>query len=237
MELLSNMEMIDAIQARHSVRQFLARPIDAEIRAKLLDAARSLNESTGLDFQLLFDEPLAFGESHLAKYGSFKQVQNYIACVGPDDDELLDQKIGYFGEYLVLLAQHLGLNTCWVGLMYNKRVNKIRLAPHQKLVCVIALGYGETQGKAHKVKPLEKLASCAPGLEMPEWFTCGMLAAQLAPTAINQQKFHIDLVADDAVSARALRGPYSQLDLGIVRLHFETGAKSVFEGWHWTDWS
>jgi hypothetical protein len=28
----------------------------------------------------------------------------------------LDEKVGYWGEQLVLLAQTLGLNTCWVGL-------------------------------------------------------------------------------------------------------------------------
>lgn len=237
MEIMTNSQMIDAIQARHSVRQFLDRSIDADAQTTLTEAVQTFNEQTGLDFQLLLDEPLAFGQSRLAKYGSFKNANNYIACLGPSDDELLDQKIGYFGEYLVLLAQHLGLNTCWVGLMYNKRVNKIRLVPHEKLVCVIALGYGETQGKPRKTKPIEKLMDCEKGLVIPEWFECGMMAAQLAPTAVNHQKFRIRLEADDAVSAVSLRGSYAKLDLGIVRLHFETGAKSVYEGWHWTDWN
>lgn len=32
----------------------------------------------------------------------------------------LDERIGYYGEQLVLLAQALGLNTCWAGLSYRK---------------------------------------------------------------------------------------------------------------------
>ena len=60
------------------------------------------------------------------------------------------------GEQLVLLAQTLGLNTCWAGLSYRKVAGTYELADGEKIGCYIALGYGLSQGKGHKVaaKPL-----------------------------------------------------------------------------------
>lgn len=97
----------------------------------------------------------------------------------------------------------------------------------EKLCCVIALGYGETQGVAHKSKPIEQL--CRVKGDMPDWFKRGMEAVVLAPTAMNQQKFLISLDGNK-VNAKALTAFYSKLDLGIVKYHFEVGAgKENFE--------
>ena len=72
------------------------------------------------------------------------------------------------------------------------------IAEDEKLVCVIAIGYGENQGKPHKSKPIEKL--CKEDLsKMPDWFKAGVDAALKAPTAINQQKFIISMENDEAV--------------------------------------
>jgi hypothetical protein len=93
---------------------------------------------------------------------------------------------------------------------------------------VIAVGYGETAGVAHKGKAIEDL--CRVQGDMPGWFRRGMEAAQLAPTAINQQKFFFEL-KDNTVKAAASFGPYSKVDLGIAKYHFEIGAG---EGdWQW----
>ena len=48
--------------------------------------------------------------------------------------------------------------------------------------------------------------------------------ALLAPTAINQQKFMIRLNEDDSVDFIDRKGPFSKVNLGIVRYHFEIGA-------------
>lgn len=104
-------------------------------------------------------------------------------------DAALDEKIGYYGEKIALRAQQLGLNTCWVALTFSKGKSKNNcvIGSDETLVCVLAVGYGVTQGTPHKNKPLEKL--CAVNGPMPDWFRKGMEAAQLAPTAVNQQKF------------------------------------------------
>ena len=61
---------------------------------------------------------------------------------------------------------------------------------------------------------------------MPEWFKEGVEAAMLAPTAMNQQKFIINLDGSTPVIT-AKMGPFSKIDLGIVKYNFEaaTGIK------------
>jgi len=58
----------------------------------------------------------------------------------------------------------------------------------------------------------------------PQWFRNGMEAVLLAPTAINQQRFYFQQVGEHGVKAKALIGPCSKTDLGIVKYHFELGA-------------
>ena len=214
------MDVLEAMRARHSVRQYLDKPIPADVAAALRAEVEACNREGDLNIQLVTDEPGAF-DCAMAKYGSFSGVCNYFVLVGPDDDGL-EERAGYYGERLVILAQTLGLNTCWVGLTFSKKKARIQVGPGEKLALVIALGYGATQGAPHKDKPMEKLCQADGG--MPDWFRRGMEYAMRAPTAINQQKFRFVLEPDGKVRAEALRGPFSRVDLGIVKYHFELGA-------------
>lgn len=72
-----------------------------------------MNEEANLNIQLVLDEPRAF-TGFKARLVNFTNVRNYLALVGPECKEL-DGILGYYGEQLVLLAQSLGLNSCWVG--------------------------------------------------------------------------------------------------------------------------
>ncbi len=213
------MEVLEAIRRRHAVRQYTDRPIPAEILAELQEETAACSREGGLHIQLAADEPEAF-QGIMAHYGKFRGVRNYLALVGPKGPEL-DEKIGYYGERLVLKAAQLGLDSCWVALTFRRGKCRCTVAPGEKLVCVIALGYGTTHGVPHKSKPMEAL--CRVDGEMPAWFRAGMEAALLAPTAVNQQKFRLTLDGN-SVRADAAGGPYSRVDLGIVKYHFEMGA-------------
>lgn len=211
------MTVMEAMRARHAVRSFTERPIDEATRAALNSVIEACNAESGLHIQLICDEPEAFGGMK-AHYGSFKNCRNYIAVVGrPGSDEA----VGHYGEKVVLAAQTLGLNSCWVAMSYSKGKALCRLEAGERLRIVIALGYGETQGEAHRSKPMESL--CKVNGIMPDWFRAGMEAAMLAPTAMGQQRFCISLTVD-GVSARAGLGFYTKLDIGIVKYHFELGA-------------
>lgn len=224
------MEILEIMQQRHSVRQYTDRAIEPEKRAVLDALTQEINRKAGLSVQIIYDDPKCF-DSFMAHYGKFAGVRNYIALVGKKAPGL-DETLGYYGEELVLKAQELGLNTCWVGLntcwvALTHGKSKAAVGRGEKEVCLIALGYGVTQGVEHKSRPMQELCTC--GEPMPEWFRCGMNAAMLAPTAMNQQKFRFELLPDGTVKAACGSGFYTKLDLGIVKYHFEavTGKKTV----------
>lgn len=217
------MEILEIMQQRHSVRQYTDRAIEPEKRTVLDALTQEINRKAGLSVQIIYDDPKCF-DSFMAHYGKFAGVRNYIALVGKKAPGL-DEILGYYGEELVLKAQELGLNTCWVALTHGK--SKAAVGRGEKEVCLIALGYGVTQGVEHKSRPMQELCTC--GEPMPEWFRCGMNAAMLAPTAMNQQKFRFELLPDGTVKTACGSGFYTKLDLGIVKYHFEavTGKKTV----------
>lgn len=134
----------------------------------------------------------------------------------------LDELCGYYGEKLVLKAQELGLNTCWVAMTYKKVKTAFKVEKGEKLDIVIALGYGEFQGIKHRSKAFDEV-SLVKESDAPDWYKKGIEMALLAPTAMNQQKFEFDL-KDREVSLKAKSGFYTKIDKGIVKYHFEIGA-------------
>lgn len=215
------MEILEVMKERHSVRQYSDQKIEEEKRGKLQQMVEECNRESGLHIQILFDEPTCFN-SFMAHYGTFSGVGNYIALVGKKDASL-DEKAGYYGEKLVLAAQEMGLNTCWVAMTHGK--SKAIVDVGEKQVCLIALGYGMTQGVEHHMKELKEVCSCSEN--MPGWFAKGMEAVMLAPTATNQQKFYFTLNGEEVSAAVKGSGFYTKMDLGIVKYHFEavTGRK------------
>ena len=213
------MDIKEAIEKRHSVRQYLDKELTKEDKEKLTDIIDKINKEQDLNFQLITDDPKTF-DVFFAHYGNFKNVKNYIALVGKKTENL-DERCGYYGQEIVLEAQMMGLNTCWMAGTYSKGNCRARIADNEKLVCVIAIGYGETSGTERRTKPVGKLCDVKEE-DMPEWFKEGVKAAQKAPTAINQQKFKISLdkETNEAVIT-AKKAAMAKIDLGIVKYNFE----------------
>lgn len=211
------MDILEVMKNRHSVRQYNNQAIEPDKRAEIDSFVNSVNEKSKLSIQVLYDEPKCF-DSFMAHYGKFKNVKNYIAIVGNKNEQ---EKAGYYGEQIVLKCQELGLNTCWVAMTHGK--SKAEIKKGQKLLIIISLGYGATQGVPHKSKSIAELGHAD---QSTEWFEKGMEAVSLAPTAVNQQKFLFELKNGD-VTAKSLGGFYSMIDLGIAKYHFEavTGHK------------
>ena len=217
------MTIVEAIDARHSVRAYRTEPIGEEKRLRLNRFAEDCNRDSGLHIFLRYDDPEGF-DSRLAHYGHFRNVRNYIVLAGMKGPEF-EWRCGYYGEKIVLFAQQLGLNTCWAALTFNKR--KVReLIPDGETLCmVIALGYGETQGSPRKSKTFAEVTE--KGTD-DAWFRQGTEAALKAPTAMNRQKF-VFSVRDGKPVVRATGfGSLARVDLGIAAYHFEaaTGKKA-----------
>lgn len=213
------MDISEAIKERHSVRAYTDKKIEGEVLFALENKIAEINGESGLNVQLVLTEEKAFG-GRMAHYGKFSGVKNYIAMVGKKGADL-SEKVGYYGQKLVLFAQTLGLNTCWVALTYKKVKTAYKIEEGEKLALVIAIGYGATQGVPHKSKSINAVSNA--GEDSPEWFVNGVKAALLAPTATNQQKFFFTL-KDGEVTAKPGLGFYAKVDLGIVKYHFELGS-------------
>lgn len=219
------MNILQAISVRHSVRQYLDKPIDPEKLSAIKTLVNEVNNVAALNFQIVINDPLAFNGG-IAKYGKFKNAYNYIAIVAPKGHHG-DELAGYYGEKIVLFLQTIGLNSCWVGLTYKTSKNRYHIRPGESLKCVIVFGYGATQGIWHPIKKIINQVAINKTQDVfPEWFVRGIKAALLAPTAVNQHKYEFILHNENFVEAKtkfSIIG-YTHIDLGIVKYHFEVAA-------------
>lgn len=218
------MTLMEALRSRHSVRCYTPQPLDDAVRRMLEDEIAQCNAESGLHIQLVTDEPTAF--KGLASYGKFSGVTHYLVMAAPKDKRA-DERVGYYGERLVLRARQWGLCSCWVGLTYRKVPRAFTLNEGERVACVIAIGYAEDKGVLHKLRSPETLAPDYAAA--PQWYRQGVDAAQLAPSAVNQQKYRFALIGGDGPlpvvhirRGRSLVG-YTRMDMGIAKLHFEMG--------------
>ncbi len=213
------MELLNAIKQRHSVRSYLDKLIDTDVRDELRKYIDKCNQEGNLHIQLIENEPQAFAKG-LFHYGLFSNVKNYIALVGKEDSTF-DERCGYYGEKIVLKAQMLGLNTCWVGGTYKKIESVVDLKPGEKFLMVIAIGYGENQGREHKYKKVKDLSIGYP--DLPDWFIKGVEAVAMAPSALNQHSYRFG-IRDEKVYVKKGLGIALDTDIGIAKYHFEVAA-------------
>ena len=209
----------EAILERHSVRAYEDRMIEADKVQLIEERITQLNHAGDLHLQFVQDAGKTYNKL-LTRAAGLGSAPSVIACVGKESDDL-DQRVGYYGEQLVLYLQQIGLNTCWTGTFNRKNISAA-VGPDERLVICIAVGYGKTPGKARRSKTVEQVSGGSSG--KPEWFIHGVEMALLAPTAINQQKFTIQLCDDGSVELIDKGGILSKVDIGIIRCHFEIGA-------------
>ena len=223
------MTIDEAVHARHSVRRYTSTPLSKEQVEELQLRITRLNENFALHMQLVLNDDVAFS-SRLARYGSFRNVTNYIAVAGQKSvagcEASLDERVGYATADIVVLAQMLGLNTCVVGLTF-KKTSTVEIDDDEKLELVIAVGNGETQGVQHPMKPVTRIA---PEYDSaPDWFKKGIDYVMLAPSALNQFKAKFTVDENGRVFAKSRFAPFSRVDLGIFKYFFELGAqKEIF---------
>ena len=213
------MNEIEAIIARHSVRNYMSKEIEADKVRLIQEKIDELNAAGNLHLQFVADAGKTYNKLMNRAMG-LGSAPSVIACVGKDEADL-DERVGYYGQKLVLYLQQLGLNTCWTGTFNRKNINA-DVAADERLVICIAVGYGEHQGKQRKSKSADQVT--AGRADRPDWFNEGVELALLAPTAINQQKFTIKLNDDDSVEFIDNGGVLSKVDIGIVKCHFEIGS-------------
>lgn len=224
---------VETIRERHSVREYDGKPLSRAEFDALGAVVEECARESGLDIQLVGDNPEVFNV--IARFGLIRGCRTHVAFVVDDakvGDVAADEAIGYWGQKIVLAAQDMGFNTCWCALCSRKKSRAV-VATGKKIRLVIAVGHGKTQGFSRKTKSVEALSSveCA---KAPAWFAAAMEAAQLAPTAMNNQNFKITLLSDGkTVRIDAPQSGLNVIDEGIVRCNFEIAANEAGADWRW----
>ena len=233
------MDIMEAINIRSSRRTYTDQVIEAPKVDKLRKLIAQLNQESGLNLQLYTNNGEAFSGLKMS-YGLFKNVKNYVALIGNTNDPDLLEKVGYYGEKVVLEATRLDLGTCWVGGTYDKKTCKCDIKEQEKLLGIITLGYTQ------EIRPLkermiytlihrksktisEMLTS---DTDHPNWLLQGMEAVLKAPSAVNQQPVRFQYKEGVLTAQVTEKLGYELMDLGIAKLHFEIG--SNYSGqWQW----
>lgn len=211
--------ILDAIYARRSVRQFTEETISGELRQELESAIHECNKSDGVRMHVFYEDPSLF-TCRAAKRRKFENAVNYILVYGPSSEQL-EELCGYYGEMIVLKLQQMGLRSCWVGETFNKRAAQQKIPKGQKVVAVIAFGFGQNDGWPHGGKFLDDVMVCEEREVIPAWFKVGAEAALLAPTARFNQNYKVFLTDEEAHLKMTRHNPFVKVDRGILRCHFE----------------
>lgn len=224
---------VETIRERHSVREYDGKPLSRAEFDALGAVVEECARESGLDIQLVGDNPEVFNV--IARFGLIRGCRTHVAFVVDDAKArgvAAEEAIGYWGQKIVLAAQDMELNTCWCALCSRKKSCAV-VAPGKKIRLIIAVGHGKTQGFSRKTKSVEALSSVECAKE-PAWFAAAMEAAQLAPTAMNNQNFKITLLSDGkTVRIDAPQSGLNVIDEGIVRCNFEIAANEAGADWRW----
>lgn len=225
--------MREAIINRISRRTYLQIPIAAELKEKICAEIDELNRETGLSFLFVEDASEAFS-SMRKSYGLFSGVRSVLVLKGAEDIPDLAEKIGYYGERLILDVTDMELGTCWVGGTFDRR--QFEIPAGEKMMCVVPVGYVKEPSLKEKLvrstlsRKRKPVAQRMCGYEKaPAWAIAAMEAVRLAPSAVNSQK-PVFTYADGAVTAAVKEDHVMDLiDLGIAKLHFSVEAGGQFE--------
>lgn len=225
--IMNGESMNEIILHRKSQRSFTEEELKEELIQKIQDEIIEVNAESALEIEFVEDGSRAF--SHFGKsYGLFKNVRSLLLLKGNPGQAHFREKIGYYGEKLLLFAESLGLGTCWVGGTFDRE--SFSYPEEEHVQAVILLGYAAESGWKGRIlhsllpskkKPWEaRIEGDAP---YPKWVRQGMEAAALAPSALNKQKPVFHYHSGILTATVENRDEMDMVDLGIAKCHFDAG--------------
>ncbi len=228
----------EAVKKRISCRAFEDRLIDDKTAEEIRNYTDRLNQESGLHIQVFVSGQKGQPAVRMSAAMFSGPVYMFAAMVG-ENSSAAAEKIGYYGQRLVLYATQLGLGTCWVASTYDSSSIHVKAAPGEKVWDVIPMGYPlkkipmkqkmiRAAIRKRDRKPEQFLESDVAYADVPEWIRKGIEAIFLGPSAVNQQPVNI-VYRDGKVSARIWKNGHGleYNDLGIAKKQFETGAEEA----------
>ena len=229
------MTTLEAIDKRKSRRTYLDMPIQKEKLDVLQSLIEQYNKEENLSIQLIEDGSEAF-KGFRKSFGMFKGVRTIIAMIGKKNETHLKEKIGYYGELLVLEATKMDLGTCWVGGTFSNDDNVVKIQPDESLICVITVGYVDKESLKEKVihgiatrkaKTIHDLYTT--DCPVSERFLKGVEAVLKAPSANNRKKVKIEYREGEMKAFVENTNKFDLVDLGIAKAHFQIAANTRFD--------
>lgn len=226
--------MREAIKNRISRRVFTGEALGKPEIEKIQELVRRVNQQSALTIELMEEAGTVF-HSLKKSYGLFQNVRSLLVMKGAKTDVNLKEKVGYYGERIVLDVTDMGLGTCWVGATFDKAC--LAIPAREELVCVIVLG------RVAKLTVKEKMIRAAAGAnknrkaveerlsssaEIPSWLREGVEAVRLAPSARNKQKPHFNYDGTLLTVSTPEESDFDLVDLGIAKMHFEAAVGGLF---------
>lgn len=161
------MELIEIIKSRRSIRRFKSKPVPNNLIDAILEAGRwapsGLNNQPWRFIVVLKPELINKISEH-TKYKSIVSAAPALIVVFLDNTAGYDrtkdlQAIGACIQNMLLMSHSLGLGSCWLGEILNKREKVERLLEVPKsyeLMAVLAIGYPDESGESDR-KDLNQL--------------------------------------------------------------------------------
>ena len=243
------MDIIEAMEKRISCRAFTNQPIEQETIDALSAEIARINEESGLHFQLF--GPREDGTAIDMSPQMFASNPPWYAALVGKKDPVEEEKLGYYGERLVLLAVSMGLSTCWVASTYDHDTVRADVAEGEQLHDVVPLGYAPAKmplkqrtiraGIRRRSKDRDDLyRGPYPVASAPEWVQACIESVWRGPSAINEQPVvFVQDTPDSPIRAELSRVKTGMeyTDLGIAKYHFEVtaGACGIAGTWQWGD--
>ena len=225
---------IEAINVRCSRRHYTDVKIDDLKIKKIKNLIDGYNRKEGLNIRFIENGADAF--TGFNSYGMFKGVKALIALSGEKSVEDLKEKLGFYGELLVIEATKLNLGTCFVAGTFNKKKLNI-LSEDEELVCVITIGnVPEDKSLKEKLflsvihrKPKKLKEFYLSDEKVPDWFIEGVKAVQKAPSAANRQPVRLKYDKGEVTAFVEKTDSFQLMDLGIAKANFSLAAHGHFE--------
>ncbi len=221
------MNLTQAIEIRSSRRHFGEQAIDANLTNQINSLIAKYNQMDNLNFRLIENAEAAF-KSFLISYGKFKGTRNAIALSVNRSDENYLEKVGYYGEQLLLNMVAMGLDTCWVAVDFNRKSEVFTIQENEELIAVLVFGYAidvpvkletDKYGINHRTSlAIEDITSNDQIL--PHHVEEGIVAILKAPSAKNKQPVRVEYKNAQLKLSVNLRRKQNLIELGIAKAHY-----------------
>jgi len=231
------------IETRKSRRRYDNQPLTTEQIERLKYVCNNFRPFSSARVRLVNQSADKILKGVIGSYGKIKGAPAFFVFIGDKRDPLVQEQLGYTGEGIILEAEALQLNTCWVGGFFSLKAVRTLIDINEKeaVIAVAPIGVAPERysfeerlltafGLTHKRKPLSELTIGLNERGWPDWIKAALYAARLAPSAVNRQpwRFHVKpdsiTISTDGGETKRDWVMSKRFDCGIAMLHIEVAA-------------